>query len=154
MSDEAKPDKIPRSETDVGRFQAIADYSKSKMKLSSVDISARVRDFDPKKAVEAVLDAPKRLKREWQRSGATGVITRFPIATVARGGAVSLSRNSGGGWLATHQKTLASSLAWYSLASATRLCFPTSSEMVGDMFARYSPGARPSKPFSSFRAGR
>ena len=83
MSHEAKPDKIPLSETDVGRIQAIADYSKSKMKLTSVDISARVRDFDPKKAVEAVLDAPKRLKREWQRSGATGVITRFPIATVA-----------------------------------------------------------------------
>ena len=36
-----------------------------------------------KKAVDAVLDAPKRLKREWQKSGATGVITRFPIATVA-----------------------------------------------------------------------
>ena len=83
MSDEAKPDQIPSSESDVGRIQAIADYSKSKMKLTSVDISARVRDFDPKKAVEAVLDAPKRLKREWQRSGATGVITRFPIATVA-----------------------------------------------------------------------
>jgi hypothetical protein len=83
MSDEAKPEKNPRSETDVGRIQAIADYSKSKMKLTSVDISARVREFDPKKAVEAVLDAPKRLKREWQRSGATGVITRYPIATVA-----------------------------------------------------------------------
>ncbi len=83
MADDAKPDKIPSPETDVGRIQAITDYSKSKMKLASVDISARVRDFDPKKAVEAVLDAPKRLKREWQRSGATGVITRFPIATVA-----------------------------------------------------------------------
>ena len=83
MSDEAKPEKNPRSETDVGRIQAIADYSKSKMKLTSVDISARVREFHPKKAVEAVLDAPKRLKREWQRSGATGVITRYPIATVA-----------------------------------------------------------------------
>ena len=83
MSDEAKPEKNLRSETDVGRIQAIADYSKSKMKLTSVDISARVREFDPKKAVEAVLDAPKRLKREWQRSGATGVITRYPIATVA-----------------------------------------------------------------------
>ena len=83
MSDEAKPDQIPSPESDVGRIQAIADYSKTKMKLTSVDISARVRDFDPKKAVEAVLDAPKRLKREWQRSGATGVITRFPIATVA-----------------------------------------------------------------------
>ena len=83
MSDEVIPEKNPRSETDVGRIQAIADYSKSKMKLTSVDISARVREFDPKKAVEAVLDAPKRLKREWQRSGATGVITRYPIATVA-----------------------------------------------------------------------
>ena len=29
------------------------------------------------------MEAPKRLKREWQKSGATGAITRFPIATVA-----------------------------------------------------------------------
>ena len=42
-----------------------------------------MRDFDAKKAVDAVLEAPKRLKREWQKTGATGVITRFPIATVA-----------------------------------------------------------------------
>ena len=76
MSDEPNADKIPSSEEDVGRIQAIADYSKSKIKLTSVDISARVRDFDPKKAVGAVLEAPKRLKREWQRSGATGVITK------------------------------------------------------------------------------
>ena len=83
MSD-AVDEQTPSSDNeDVGRFQAIADYSKNRMRVASVDISARVRDFDAKKAVGAVLDAPKRLKREWQKSGATGVITRFPIATVA-----------------------------------------------------------------------
>ena len=83
MSD-AVDEQTPSSDNeDVGRFQAIADYSKNRMRVASVDISARVREFDAKKAVGAVLDAPKRLKREWQKSGATGVITRFPIATVA-----------------------------------------------------------------------
>lgn len=83
MSDAVDEQTPPSDSEDVGRFQAIADYSKNRMRVASVDISARVRDFDAKKAVGAVLDAPKRLKREWQKSGATGVITRFPIATVA-----------------------------------------------------------------------
>ena len=83
MSDAVDEQTTSSDNEDVGRFQAIADYSKNRMRVASVDISARVRDFDAKKAVGAVLDAPKRLKREWQKSGATGVITRFPIATVA-----------------------------------------------------------------------
>ena len=37
---------------------------------------------DSKKTLNAVLDAPTRLKREWQKSGATGAITRFPLPTV------------------------------------------------------------------------
>ena len=83
MSDDVDGQDTPSQEEDVGRIQAIADYSRNRMRVASVDISARVRDFDAKKAVDAVLDAPKRLKREWQKSGATGAITRFPIATVA-----------------------------------------------------------------------
>ena len=45
-------------------------------------MSARVKDFDSKTAIDAVLDAPVRLKREWEESGAIGAITRFPLATV------------------------------------------------------------------------
>ena len=29
-----------------------------------------------------MLEAPKRFKREWQKTGATGAITKFPIPTV------------------------------------------------------------------------
>ena len=45
-------------------------------------IAHAVKDFDAKKAVDAVLDAPKELQREWQRHGATGILTKFPLATV------------------------------------------------------------------------
>ena len=37
----------------------------------------------PRKQLTQSWKPPKRLKREWQKSGATGAITRFPIATVA-----------------------------------------------------------------------
>ena len=35
------------------------------------------------KALDAVLDAPKSLQREWQKHGATGILTKFPIFVVA-----------------------------------------------------------------------
>ena len=46
-------------------------------------MTARVRDFRAKSAIDAVLEAPDRFKREWQKSGATGAITRYPIAVIA-----------------------------------------------------------------------
>ena len=57
MSDAVDEQTTSSDNEDVGRFQAIADYSKNRMRVASVDISARVRDFDAKKAVGAVLDA-------------------------------------------------------------------------------------------------
>lgn len=41
-----------------------------------------MKTIDSKKTIDAVLDAPKRFKREWQKTGATGAITRYPIPTV------------------------------------------------------------------------
>ena len=41
-----------------------------------------MKTIDSKKTLDAVLDAPKRFKREWQKTGATGAITRYPIPTV------------------------------------------------------------------------
>jgi len=64
MADDVEDNTSAHDEGDVGRLQAIAGYSKERMRVASVDISARVRDFDAKKAVDAVLEAPKRLKRE------------------------------------------------------------------------------------------
>ena len=64
------------------RIGAIADYSKSKFQTGASDLGQKVKDFDAKDAFDAVLDAPERFKREWQKHGATGAITKFPIATV------------------------------------------------------------------------
>ena len=76
-------DKISGDETSVSnRMGAIADYSKSKFQTGASDLGQKVKDFDAKDAFDAVLDAPERFKREWQKHGATGAITKFPIATV------------------------------------------------------------------------
>ena len=64
------------------RIAALADYSKSKIQSGAVDLTARVKDFRAKSAIDAVLEAPDRFKREWQKHGATGAITKFPIATI------------------------------------------------------------------------
>ena len=42
----------------------------------------QMKTIDSKRTLDAVLDAPKRFKREWQKTGATGAITKFPIPTV------------------------------------------------------------------------
>ena len=80
MVDESqeKPSKI----TLEGRFSRLKRDGSSRLQSGAVDITARVKDFDSKRAIDAVLDAPTRFKREWQKSGAIGAITRFPLATV------------------------------------------------------------------------
>lgn len=75
--------KISDDETSVSdRMGAIADYSKSKFQSGASDLGQRVKDFDAKDALDAVLEVPDRFKREWQKHGATGAITKFPIATI------------------------------------------------------------------------
>ena len=75
--------KINDDETSVGeRLEAIADYSKSKLQSSASNLGKRVKEFDTKVVLGAVLEAPDRIKREWQKNGATGAITKFPIATI------------------------------------------------------------------------
>ncbi|MBT4920324.1 MAG: MMPL family transporter [Euryarchaeota archaeon] len=64
------------------RIGALAEYSRSKIQTGAVDLTARVKDFRAKSAIDAVLDAPDRFKREWQKSGATGAITRYPVAVI------------------------------------------------------------------------
>ena len=41
-----------------------------------------MKDWDTRKALDAVLDAPKSLQREWEKHGATGLLTKFPIFMV------------------------------------------------------------------------
>ena len=64
------------------RLASMKHSGSSQLQSRAIDISARVRDFNSKSAIDAVLDAPVRFKREWQKSGAIGAITRFPLATV------------------------------------------------------------------------
>ena len=45
-------------------------------------LSGRIKDWDARKTLDAVLDAPKSLQREWQKHGATGILTKFPIFMV------------------------------------------------------------------------
>ena len=77
-----KPSKKPSKITLEGRFSKLKREGTTRFQSGSVDITARVKDLDSKRAIDAVLDAPTRLKREWQKSGAIGAITRFPLATV------------------------------------------------------------------------
>jgi predicted RND superfamily exporter protein len=61
-----------------GRIDALGEKSKA----VRAQLSGQIKSMDSKKALDAVLEAPKRFKREWQKSGATGAITRFPIPTI------------------------------------------------------------------------
>ena len=52
------------------------------LKTSRKQLMEQFKTVDSKRSIDAVLEAPKRMKREWEKSGATGAITRFPIPTV------------------------------------------------------------------------
>lgn len=82
VEDEASKSPSKTSESVAERMSNLADYSRSRLHSGAVDLSARVKEFKPKDALDAVLEAPDRFKREWQKNGATGAITRFPLATV------------------------------------------------------------------------
>ncbi len=60
------------------RLGALAQKSKAVRN----QLVGQMKTIDSKKTLDAVLDAPKRFKREWQKTGATGAITRYPIPTV------------------------------------------------------------------------
>ncbi|MDA8805472.1 MMPL family transporter [Euryarchaeota archaeon] len=64
------------------RIKQIQASGSKRLQSGAVDLTARVKDFNTKDAIDAVLDAPVRLRREWQKHGAIGAITRFPLATV------------------------------------------------------------------------
>ncbi len=65
--DEASKPPQKTSESVVERMSNLADYSRSRLQSGAVDLSARVKEFKPKDALDAVLEAPDRFKREWQK---------------------------------------------------------------------------------------
>ena len=64
------------------RFSSMRRSGTSRIQSGAIDLSERVQDFNSKSAIDAVLDAPVRFRREWEKTGAIGAITRFPLATV------------------------------------------------------------------------
>ena len=44
------------------RGSNLAEYGRARLQSSAVDLSARVKEFKPKEALDAVLDAPDRFK--------------------------------------------------------------------------------------------
>ena len=60
------------------RLEALAGKSRAVRE----QLVGQLKTIDSKRTLDAVLEAPKRFKREWQKTGATGAITRFPIPTV------------------------------------------------------------------------
>ena len=60
------------------RLDAVTQTSK----VVRDQLTSQLKTIDSKKTLDAVLDAPKRFKREWEKTGATGAITKFPIPTI------------------------------------------------------------------------
>ena len=64
------------------------DSSSRQKRLSRIfghgqeNLASRIKEWDARKALDAVLDAPKSLQREWQKYGATGILTKFPVFMV------------------------------------------------------------------------
>ena len=65
-----------------GRLSALRRAGRASMSRRASEVSGAVKNFDAKSAVDAMLEAPSSLRREWQRTGAIGAITRFPLLTV------------------------------------------------------------------------
>ena len=79
--DETKPSvgEAPDSKS-IGNARLNAITEKSRTVRNQ--LVGQLKTIDSKKTLDAVLDAPKRFKREWEKTGATGAITKFPIPTV------------------------------------------------------------------------
>lgn len=71
--DSSKPRDAPSSLQI--KLSRIVGHGQEKLRTSA-------KDWDARKALEAVLDAPKSIQREWEKHGATGILTKFPIFMV------------------------------------------------------------------------
>lgn len=75
-------DKANSSGKDAAKTSRSPNSIGSAAKNARAQLVGQWKAVDSKKTINAVLEAPTRLKREWQQSGATGAITRFPLPTV------------------------------------------------------------------------
>ena len=73
-------DKIPSDFNK--KFRSLRDSTGQSLRARKDSISEKINNFNSKTAMDAVLDAPGKMKKEWQRTGAIGAITKFPLFTV------------------------------------------------------------------------
>ena len=73
VADDSKPDD--ESSSLQNRLSRIFGHGQE-------NLTNRVKEWDARKTLDAVLDAPKSIQREWQKHGATGILTKFPIFMV------------------------------------------------------------------------
>ena len=84
----ARPDGILGGIMSADDSKSGEDKSSLQNRLSRIfghgqeKLTGRVKEWDARKALDAVLDAPKSLQREWQKNGPTGILTKFPIFMV------------------------------------------------------------------------
>lgn len=78
LNDDAPKPASKRVDGGKDRLKTLSNATKS----ARNQMANQIKTLNSKKAIDAVLDAPTRLKREWQKSGATGAITKFPLPTV------------------------------------------------------------------------
>ena len=82
LSTESSSGRKPRTSRGLQRITEITEKSKRHFSRKGSDLTRKLKKMDSKTTLDAVLEAPKRFQREWQKTGATGAITRFPIPTV------------------------------------------------------------------------
>lgn len=73
-------DKIPSDFNK--KFRSLRDSTGQSLRARKDSISEKINNFNSKTAMDAVLDAPVKMKKEWQRTGAIGALTKFPLFTV------------------------------------------------------------------------
>ena len=82
LSSDSSEGQQPQRGKGLQRLGEITEKSKRHFSKKGAEVGRRLKTMDSKSTIDAVLEAPKRFQREWQKTGATGAITRYPIPTV------------------------------------------------------------------------
>ena len=82
LSSDSPDEKLPKRGSGLQRIGEITEKSKKHFSKKGADFGRKLKKMDSKSTIDAVLEAPRRFQREWQKTGATGAITRYPIPTV------------------------------------------------------------------------
>ncbi|HIF46266.1 MAG TPA: hypothetical protein EYQ73_05670 [Candidatus Poseidoniales archaeon] len=76
------PMAADNSQSDDSKPESLQDKIGGILGFGQDALSSRIKEFDARKTLDAMLDAPKTFQREWEKYGATGVITKFPVFVI------------------------------------------------------------------------